>query len=85
MSIKKHITYVQAVDMYVGANTEWLSDDEQPLITALYRAAEQLDKRTAASLLGEFRQVMREIHKRKPGAALAEKLDEFDELMKDFT
>lgn len=84
MAIKKHITYVQAVDMYVGANTEWLSDNEQPLITALYKAAEQLDKRTSASLLAEFRQVMREIHRRKPGAALVEKLDEFDDFMKDF-
>lgn len=83
--ISRDITYMQAVDLYIGANIDWLTDDDQPLITALYKAAEQLDKVTRASLLGEYRQVMRELHKRKPGLPAAQKLDDFDEFLKDFT
>lgn len=83
--ISRDITYVQAVDLYIGANVDWLSENDQPLVTSLYKAAEQLDKVTRASLLGEFRQVMRELHRRKPGIPAAQKVDDFDEFMKEFT
>lgn len=82
--IKKEITYEQAVDLFVGANVDWLGPDEQPLVTALYESAKQLDKRTAASLLAEFRQVMKELHKRKPGQLVYQAKDEFEAMMEEF-
>lgn len=83
--INRNISYHQSVDLYVGANVDWLSEQEQPLITSLYKAAEVLDKRTTASLLGEFRQVMRELHRRKPGVPASQKLDEFDSFIEEFS
>ncbi|WP_148222534.1 hypothetical protein [Rhodococcus opacus] len=84
MAVVRNATYVESIDLYIEANQEWMTDSDQPLVTSLYKAAEALDKRTTASLLGEFRQVMRELHKRKPGLPKEQVLDEFDELMKDF-
>ena len=84
MTVIRNATYVQSVDIYVSANDDWMTDSETPLVTSLFKAAEALDNRTTASLLGEFRQVMRELHRRKPGVPLAEKLDEFDEMMLNF-
>lgn len=84
MAVSRNATYVQSVEMYVEENDEWMTTSEQPLVTSLYKAAQALDNRTTASLLGEFRQVIRELHKRKPGIPEEQKLDEFDELVKDF-
>ncbi|MCC4303993.1 MULTISPECIES: hypothetical protein [unclassified Rhodococcus (in: high G+C Gram-positive bacteria)] len=84
MAIIRNSTYVESVEIYISSNEDWMTDSESPLITSLFKAAEVLDKRTTASLLGEFRQIMRELHRRKPGVPLAEKLDEFDEMMLNF-
>lgn len=85
MAVVRNATYGQAVDLFVDANDDWLTDSETPLVTALFKAAEALDTRTTAALLGEFRQVMRELYRRKPGVPLAAKLDEFEEMMSDFS
>lgn len=85
MTVIRNATYVQSVHIYVSSNDDWMTDSEVPLVTALYKAAEQLDNRTTASLLGEFRQAIRELHRRKPGVPLEKKLDEFDEMMQDFS
>lgn len=85
MPVKRHATFTEAVELFVEANDDWLSESDQPLITAAFEAAKGLEKRMAASLLSEFRQVMRELHRRKPDLPLSQKLDEFDELMQDFT
>lgn len=82
--IIRNATYEQSVDIYITANEDWMSDSETPLVTALFKTAQALDSRVSAALLGEFRQVMRELHRRKPGVPLAEKLDEFDALMENF-
>lgn len=84
MTVVRTATYVESVHIYVSSNDTWMTDSETPLVTALYKTAEVLDNRTTASLLGEFRQVMRELHKRKPGVPVSQKLDEFEELMQDF-
>lgn len=82
--INKKLTHVQAMDLYVGMNLEWLTADEQPVITAIYAAAEQLDKRVSASLMSEYRQLVRELHRRKPGQLTKDSLDEFEQFMEDF-
>lgn len=82
--ISKHLTFVQAVDLFVGANVDWLSTTEQPMITALYKAAEKLDKGVAATLLSEYRQIFREVLRNKPGTLFGEAVDEFDQLMAGF-
>ena len=82
--IIRNATYEQSVDIYITANEDWMSDSETPLVTALFKTAQALDSRVSAALLGEFRQVMRELHRRKPGVPLSEKLDEFDALMENF-
>lgn len=83
--INQYATFTEAVQVFIAANEDWLSDSDQPLITAAFMAAKGLESRLSATLLGEFRQVMRELHRRKPGVPLSQKLDEFDELMQDFT
>lgn len=80
----RNATYEQSVDVYVSANEDWMTDSELPLVTALFKTANALDSRVSAALLGEFRQIMRELHRRKPGVPLSEKLDEFDALMENF-
>lgn len=82
--IKKNITFAQAVDLFVGANVDWLGTSEQPLITALYKSAEGLDKRVGATLLAEYRQIFKEILRNKPGVILKDVQDEFDALMEQF-
>lgn len=82
--IKRNLTYIEAVDLFIGANVEWLSETEQPIVTALYKAAEQLDKRTTATLLSEYRQLFRELMRQKPGSLVSEQVDKFDEMMADF-
>lgn len=84
MTVIRNATYEQSVDIWVTDNEDWLTDSELPLVTALFKAAQTLDSRTTASLLGEFRQVARELHRRKPGVPLAEKMDAFEEMMSDF-
>lgn len=83
--IKKNLSYVEAVDLFVGANVDWLSETEQPLLTALYKSAEALDKRTAATLLSEYRQLFKEILRNKPitNSTVVAK-DEFETLMEQF-
>lgn len=84
--IQRNLTYTQSVDLFVGANVDWLGDTEQPMITALYKSAEVLDKRTSATLLAEFRQVFKEVLRGKPvgPSTKAKEKDEFDALMEQF-
>lgn len=84
MAVVRNASFEAAIDIYVNSNDDWMTDSETPLVTALYKSAVQLDKRTTASLLSEFRQVMRELHRRKPGIPLEQKLDEYDSMVKDF-
>lgn len=82
--IKKNLTYVEAVDLFVGANVDWLSENDQPLLTGLYKSAESLDKRTSATLLSEYRQLFKEILRNKPVGTVKTNVDEFDDLMSQF-
>ena len=85
MPVIRNASFTDAVELYVNHNDDWMTDSDAMLVTALFKSAAVLDQRVTASLLGEFRQVLRELHKRKPGLPLEQKLDEFDELIKDFT
>lgn len=82
--IQKNITYTQAVDLFIGANIEWLSETDQPLVTALYKSAHVLDQRTSAALLSEYRQLFKEVLRNKPIGTTKVNADAFDELMGQF-
>lgn len=85
MPVIRNASFRDAVDLYVNHNDDWMTDSDAMLVTALYKSADKLDIGVTASLLGEFRQVLRELHKRKPGLPLEQKLDQFEELIADFT
>lgn len=85
MAVVRNASYVQAVELYVNENDEWMTDSETPLVTALYKTAETLDSRTTAGLVGEFRQIMKELHARKPESQETKKVvDPFDELVAEY-
>lgn len=81
-----------AIHAYLNANEDWMSEDEQPLVTALLQCSEELDRnpRSNAQLTAEFRQLFKELHSHKPvsRAVIKEEtkaqLDAFDELISDF-
>jgi len=91
-NVKRNGDFRGSVDIYVTSNEEWLEESDQPLITALYQIADQLDSapKITATLVTEFRLLMSDLHKRKPipRAQLKQEVeeleDEFDKLIKEF-
>jgi formylmethanofuran dehydrogenase subunit E len=81
-----------AVRIYLDANEEWMTEDEQVLATGLLDAARELDNnpRSNAQLTAEFRQLFKELHSHKPVSKQVIKeeakaqLDAFDELIRDY-
>lgn len=81
--LARNNTFRGAVDVYVTQNESWLTDDDAPLVTSLYKCAEALDIRLTAAVLTQFRLVIGDLHMRKP-VAHAEKKQEKDETIDEF-
>lgn len=81
-----------AVNTYLNANEDWMTEDEQVLATELLETAKKLDAlpRGNANLTKEFRMLFMALHHHKPVSNKQIKqeavvvMDAFDELMKDY-
>ncbi|WP_146777793.1 hypothetical protein [Rhodococcus wratislaviensis] len=92
--ISRSSDFTGAVDRFVTENEDWLTATEQTFITAMYQAANELDRQTgrklSAAMLTELRLNTNEVIKRKPVSKTAIKeeteaqRDAFDELISDF-
>ena len=73
-------TYVAAVETFLK-NADWLTDEHEPAVTALYKVAEELDARFMASSLTQYGLMYRYLMNERPQAG---KDEEADPLLTDF-
>ena len=48
-----HITFAEAVADFIAAAT-WLTEEHKPMVVALEKMAESLDKRLSAAMMAQF-------------------------------
>lgn len=72
MAVARNVGFADAVDLYITANDDWLSDSETPLVTELVAIAQRLDSAKMAPkgppsvMLMEFRQCFNDLHRLRP-------------------
>lgn len=67
VAVVRNAGFTEAVELYISANDDWLSDSEGPLVTELVTIARKLDGSSqAATMLMEFRQCYNDLHKLRP-------------------
>lgn len=83
-NVQKNSNWTGSVLIYIKKNEDWMTESEQPLVTGLLQIAKALDEETrlSASKVTEFRQMIAELHKRKPitNAKLKQELETIDSL-----